>query len=73
MPRIRRVTQEFSPGDLVHIKLDPSVHNGMPHPRFHGRTGVVTEKRGRAYVVQITDGNKKKKVIVVPEHMLPQR
>jgi large subunit ribosomal protein L21e len=73
MPRIWRVTQKFKPGDLVHIKLDPSVHRGMPHPRFHGHTGVVSSIRGRAYLVKISDGGKEKTIIVSPEHMLPQR
>ncbi len=73
MPRIRRVTQKFSPGDLVHIKLDPSVQRGMPHPRFHGLTGTVTAQRGRSYLVRVSDGGKEKTVIVSPEHMLPQR
>ena len=72
LPRIRRVTQQFEIGDQVHIRLDPSVHKGMPHPRFHGLTGSVVEKRGRAYLVRINDGGKEKTVIVSPEHILPQ-
>ena len=73
LPKIRRVTQKFEKGDLVHIKIDPSVHHGMPHPRFHGFTGTVIEGRGRAYLVKITHGKKEKTLIVSPEHMLPQR
>lgn len=72
-PRIWRVTQKFEQGDIVHIKLDPSVHRGMPHPRFHGHTGIVSEIRGRAYLVKISDGGKEKTIIVSPEHLLPQR
>lgn len=72
-PRIRRVTQKFQEGDIVHIKLDPSVHRGLPHPRFHGLTGTVIGTRGRAYLVRVSDGGKWKTVILSPEHMLPQR
>ncbi len=73
MPRSSRATRRFEEGDLVHIKLDPSVHGGMPHPRYHGSTGVVSAIRGRAYLVQIRVGGKRKTLIVGPEHMLPQR
>ncbi|MBA7624536.1 hypothetical protein ES703_31945 [subsurface metagenome] len=53
----------------VTIILDPSVVKGQPHPRYHGRVGVVKERRGRAYVVEIRDGGSIKKVISRPEHL----
>merc|ERR1719297_642727 len=28
-------------GDYVDIFADPSVHKGMPHKSYHGRTGIV--------------------------------
>ena len=28
-------------GDYVDIFADPSVHKGMPHKGYHGRTGIV--------------------------------
>ncbi|MES1909493.1 MAG: hypothetical protein MHM6MM_002222 [Cercozoa sp. M6MM] len=31
----------FKVGDIVDIKVDPSVHKGMPHHFYHGRTGRV--------------------------------
>ena len=37
-------------GDKVTILIDSSVQKGWPHNRFHGMTGTVVEKRGRAYV-----------------------
>ncbi|NOZ59335.1 MAG: 50S ribosomal protein L21e [Euryarchaeota archaeon] len=70
---LTRVLQEFSPGDRVHIKIEPSVHKGMPHPRFHGYTGVVRERRGRAYVVEIKDGNATKQIIALPVHLEAQK
>ncbi len=41
----------------------------MPHPRYHGRIGIVTERRGRAYVVDVQDGGSIKKVISRPDHL----
>lgn len=66
---VSRVIQEFGPGVKVTIILDPSVVKGQPHPRYHGRVGVVKERRGRAYVVEIRDGGSIKKVISRPEHL----
>lgn len=66
---ITKKIQTFDKNDLVHIIIDPSVHKGQPHPRFHGKTGKVSEKRGRAYIVRIKDGDKPKKLIVRPEHL----
>lgn len=69
---ITKSIQSFHENDLVHIIIDPSVHKGQPHPRFHGKTGRVEEKRGRAYIVEINDGNKSKKLIIRPEHLKMQ-
>ncbi len=69
MPPVTHTLQEFEIGEKAAIKIDPSIHKGMPHRRFHGLTGTVVEKRGDAYVVEVRDGNKKKKVIARPEHL----
>ncbi len=62
--------REFRPGDKVAIKLNPSVHKGAPHRRYHGRIGEIVEKRGRAYVVAVSLGNKLKKITVLPDHLV---
>jgi len=36
------------------VLIDPSIHKGMPHPRFHGKTAEVIGKRGRAFVLTPT-------------------
>jgi len=66
---ITRALKEYKVGDIVHIIIDPSVHKGMPHPRFHGRTGVVVGQRGRAFIVRVRDGGKYKYLIVRPQHL----
>jgi len=68
-----RAIQEFEPGSRVHVLIDPSRHKGMPHPRFHGKTGEVIGKRGRAFVLRITDGDATKTVITLPEHLMAQK
>ncbi len=69
---ITRALQQFTDGDIVNIDLDPSIQNGMPHPKFHGRTGKVVERRGRAYLVSVRDGGLMKEVIALPEHLTAQ-
>jgi large subunit ribosomal protein L21e len=69
-PPVSRVIQDFSQGTKVTIAIDPSVVKGQPHSRYHGRTGVVVERRGRAYVVEVQDGGSIKKVISRPEHLM---
>lgn len=64
-----RYIQEFDIGEMVALKLEPASHKGMPHPRFKGRIGEIIEKRGRAYVIKIRDGNRYKKIISRPEHL----
>lgn len=66
---VSRAVQDLSPGTKVSIILDPSVIKGQPHHRYHGRTGVISERRGRAYVVDVRDGGKIKRVISRPEHL----
>ena len=72
LPNVTKLLQPYSEGDNVAIKIDPSIHRGMPHPKFHGRIGKITEKRGSAYVIKIKDGNKEKELIARPEHITKQ-
>lgn len=69
LPPVSRAIQDLPTGTKVAIFIDPSVAKGQPHPRYHGRIGVVQEQRGRAYVVEIKDGGSTKKVISRPEHL----
>ncbi len=70
---VTSVIQQFSIGEKVHIVCNPSVQKGMPHRRFHGKTGTVLEKRGRAWVLEIRDGNADKVVIARSQHLKAQR
>ncbi|MCD7782269.1 MAG: 50S ribosomal protein L21e [Methanosphaera sp.] len=66
---ISRKIQVFEVGQKVHIIIDSSIHRGQPHPRFHGVTGEIIGKTGKAYLVGIKDGNKSKELIIRPEHL----
>lgn len=70
---VTRVIQKFEVGQKVHIVCEPSIQKGMPHRRFHGKTGSVVGQRGRAWLVEIRDGNKNKTVISRPQHLRAQQ
>jgi len=70
---LSKLLYNYEPAEKVVIKLDPSMHKGMPHRRFHGRIGVVAAKRGRSYVVNVTQGKAIKEIIVRPEHITPHK
>ncbi len=71
--RLSNILQKFSLGDKAYIILDPSVQKGQPHPRFHGKIGTVVEKRGHSYVLEIMDGNARKRLISSPVHLQRSR
>ena len=69
MSPITHEFRNFEVGEKVNVVIDPAVHHGMPHMRFQGKTGVVAGKQGRAYVVELKDGNKPKTLVARPEHL----
>lgn len=70
-PTVNKMMQTFNEGDMVHVKVDSSVHSGMPHRRFIGKTGIVIAKKGRCYIVNVKDMNAKKDIILHPAHLSP--
>jgi large subunit ribosomal protein L21e len=71
--RLSKLLYQYQPGNYVVIKIEPSVHKGMPHKRYHGKVGTVVDKRGRSYVVSVTQGKAVKEIIVRPEHLEPYK
>lgn len=66
---ITKRLETFKDGERVAICIEPSVQEGMPHPRHNGKNGIVVEKRGKAYVVEVYDNDAKKWLIAIPEHL----
>ncbi len=71
VPGLSLVMREYKVGDRVHIVPNPAVHEALPHRRFAGKTGTVVGKRGRAYLIEVFVGDKRKILITVPEHLRP--
>ncbi|GLJ47104.1 hypothetical protein SUGI_0994710 [Cryptomeria japonica] len=64
-------------GQYVDIKVNGSIHKGMPHKFYHGRTGIVWNITKRAIGVEMNKqvGNRiiKKRIHVRIEHVQPSR
>lgn len=68
---LSKILREYRLGERVVVKLDPSIHKGMPHRRFHGKIGVIENRRGQAYIVSVSQDKAVKEIIVRPEHLEP--
>jgi ribosomal protein L21E len=64
---LSRLFKEFKAGDRVSLISIPG-ESAFPL-RFQGRTGNITEKRGRYYIVKIKDGGTLKQFIVKGIHL----
>merc|ERR1712124_195663 len=64
-------------GDYVDIKVNSSIHKGMPHKYYQGKTGVVWNVTKRAVGVEINKIVRgiqlKKRFHVRIEHIQPSR
>jgi large subunit ribosomal protein L21e len=65
---VAQIVRTFKVGDKV-VVTPKAVLSGMPHLRYMGRQGVITEKRGKSYVVEVKDFAVKKRIIVGAVHM----
>ncbi|MDP4039102.1 MAG: 50S ribosomal protein L21e [Candidatus Pacearchaeota archaeon] len=61
--------QKFNNGDSVAIVRELARQSPGVPKRMQGRTGKVIEKRGSAYVVEISDYEMKKRFSVKPIHL----
>ena len=65
---LSRYFQEFKQGDKVAIVKDLSISSAFPE-RIQGKSGVILEQKGRAYIVKIKDGNAEKLHIIEQLHL----
>ncbi len=70
---LSNILTEYSVNDEVVIDIDSSQVKGMPHRRFQGKVGVVTEIRPRSLVIRLPIGNKMKTISPRLEHIRPHR
>eukprot|EP00995_Heteronema_vittatum_P008466 NODE_3676_length_642_cov_1304.671164_g2638_i0.p1 GENE.NODE_3676_length_642_cov_1304.671164_g2638_i0~~NODE_3676_length_642_cov_1304.671164_g2638_i0.p1 ORF type:complete len:179 (+),score=80.21 NODE_3676_length_642_cov_1304.671164_g2638_i0:59-538(+) len=77
MPTISTYLTTYKVGDYVDIKVNPTVHRGMPYKYFHGKSGVVWKVSPRAIGVAINKRVKqrirRKLICVRTEHIQKSR
>ena len=52
--------REYNVGDRALVQIDSSQHKGLPHRRYHGKVGLVTEVGRRHVVLDVKLGEKSK-------------
>ena len=68
-----RLLIEYKVNDRVDIIPDPSEQKTLPHRRFCGKVGTIIDIRGRAFQVELKDGNKTKSIFLRKEHIRPHK
>ena len=66
---VKKMLADIEDGQTVQININSRIHEGIPFRRFQGKTGRVSGKRGRSYIVDLKDGKKAKTLIVHPAHL----
>ena len=66
---LTKLVKSFSIGDEVIIDPKTGFFGGMPHPRYRGKRGKITGKRGEAYLMEIKVYSAMKKLVVPAVHL----
>jgi ribosomal protein L21E len=66
--QLSKYFQEFAKGDNVAVVKENAIQSKVSE-RLQGKTGVVEEQRGSAYVIRINDQSKEKRFIIAPIHL----
>jgi large subunit ribosomal protein L21e len=65
---LQRYFQELKEGERVSVVRELSIPASFPK-RLQGRTGTISGKRGKAYIIEIKDQNKEKTFLIEPIHL----
>ena len=63
--------REYKVGDRSLVIIDPRQHKSLPHRRYHGKVGTVTNVGKRTVTLDIKLGNKTKTLITRLDHVKP--
>ena len=63
--------REYQEGERALVIIDPRQHKGLPHRRYHGKVGTVTNVGKRSVTLDINLGNKTKTLITRLDHIKP--
>ncbi len=63
--------REYNEGDRALVIIDPRQHKGLPHRRYHGKVGTVTNVGKRTVTLDVKLGKKTKTLITRLDHIKP--
>ncbi len=63
---LARIMTVYKTGDYVDVVADGSIHKGMPHKYYHGRTGRVFDVTPHAIGVTV---NKRVRGYIIPKRI----
>ena len=63
--------RKYEVGDKAVVIIDPSQHKALPHRRYHGKVGIVSEVGRRTVTLHVKLGNKTKTLITRLDHIKP--
>ena len=63
--------REYHEGERALVIIDSRQHKGLPHRRYHGKVGTVTNVGRRAVTLDVKLGNKTKTLITRLDHIKP--
>ena len=63
--------REYRVGEQALVIIDPRQHKGLPHRRYHGKVGIVTNVGRRSVTLAVKLGNKTKTLITRLDHIKP--
>ncbi len=63
--------RKYNVGDRALVQIDSSQHKGLPHRRYHGKVGLVTEVGRRHIILDVKLGEKSKTLITRLDHIKP--
>ncbi len=67
--KISDLLKELKSGDRVLIKPHPSHQVTIPHRRYFGLVGTVSDRKGSCYSVNVKMGSKIKELVISPAHL----
>ncbi|HET6517011.1 MAG TPA: 50S ribosomal protein L21 [Nitrosopumilaceae archaeon] len=63
--------REYHEGEKALVIIDSRQHKGMPHRRYHGKVGTVTNVGRRSVTLDVKLGDKTKTLITRLDHIKP--
>ena len=63
--------REYNVGERALVIIDPTQHKALPHRRYHGKVGTITEVGRRTGTLHVKLGEKTKTLITRLDHIKP--